>query len=57
MGHLSSPGVRVPVVTLADTGWTAIVTHKQIEGIRCGIGVYARNPLRRFARSGEIVCE
>jgi len=56
-GHISSPGVTTPVIILSDTGWSATVGYKTIPGIRCGIGVYMRNPLSRLAKSGEIVCE
>jgi hypothetical protein len=56
-GQLSSPGVSPPVIVLVDTGFTAVVTYKTIPGIRCAVGVYARNPIDRFAKSGEIVCE
>jgi type II secretory pathway pseudopilin PulG len=56
-GHLSSFGLNRPVITLADTGWSAIVTHKEIPNVRCAVGVHAKNPLSRFARTGEIVCK
>ena len=56
-GFLQSPGVTTPVIILADTGWSATVGYKTIPGIRCGIGVFTRNPIRRFAKSGEVVCE
>jgi hypothetical protein len=56
-GHLSSPGVTPPVITLSDTGWSAIVESKTISGLRCAVGVYNRNPIKRFAKSGEVVCE
>lgn len=56
-GHISSPGVNPPVIILSDTGWAATVTHKFIPDIRCGIGVYIQNPVKRSAKSGEIVCE
>lgn len=56
-GHLSSPGVTIPVITLADSGWSAIVRHKTVPDIQCAVAVYNRNPLKRFAKSGEIVCE
>lgn len=56
-GHLSSVGVNAPVVTLVDTGWTAVVTHQQVSGLECAIGVHAKNPLSRQAKSGEIVCK
>lgn len=55
-GHLSSVGVNTPIVTLVDSGYTAVVTHREIPRVTCAMGVYARNPLSRWARSGEIVC-
>jgi hypothetical protein len=57
LGVLQSPGVTVPTITLADTGWAATVGSKTIPGIRCAIGVYTKNPIKRFAKSGEVVCE
>ena len=56
-GHLSSVGVNTPVVTIVDSGYTAVVTHRRVPGVTCAIAVYARNPLSRWARSGEIVCK
>ena len=56
-GHMSSPGVSPPTIRLVDTGFTATVTYKTIPGLRCGVGLFARNPIDRFAKSGEIVCE
>jgi hypothetical protein len=56
-GHISSPGVTPPAIIVSDTGWSATVGFKTIPGIRCGVGVYNRNPLKRLAKSGEVVCE
>src|SRR3954468_20648776 len=56
-GQISSPGVTPPVIVLSDTGWSATVQYKTIPGIRCAVGVFNRNPINRFAKSGEIVCE
>ena len=56
-GHMSSPGVTTPVVVLSDTGWSATVEFKTIPGIKCAVAVYNRNPLDRFAKSGQIVCQ
>jgi len=56
-GHLSSVGVNAPIVTLVDTGWTAVVSHQRVPGFECAIGVHAKNPLSRRAKSGEIVCK
>lgn len=55
-GHMSSVGVTTPVVILSDTGWHATVQHKTIPGIQCAVAVYNRNPLDRFAKTGEVVC-
>jgi hypothetical protein len=55
-GHLSSVGVNPPVVTLVDSGWTAVVSPQRASGFQCAIGVNAKNPLSRQAKSGEIVC-
>jgi len=56
-GHISSPGVTVPVIVLADTGWSATVGFKTMPDLKCAVAVHNRNPLKRFAKSGEIVCE
>lgn len=56
-GLLQSLGVNVPEVTVTGDGWSAIVTSAQVPGIRCAVAVDARNPLKRSAKSGEIVCE
>jgi hypothetical protein len=56
-GHISSLGVTKPVISLSDSGWAATVSHQTIPELRCAVAVYNRNPLKRFAKSGEIVCE
>ena len=56
-GQLSSVGVTKPRIVLSDTGYTATVEHTNIPGLRCAVGVYARNPLKRFAKNFEVVCE
>src|SRR3954462_5413 len=56
-GQISSPGVTPPVIALSDTGWSAPVQYKTIPGIRCAVGVFNRNTIKRFGKSGEIVCE
>jgi hypothetical protein len=56
-GHISSPGVTAPLIVLSDTGWAATVQSKTIPGIRCAVGVFNTNPIKRFAKSGEIACE
>jgi hypothetical protein len=56
-GQISTVGVNPPTVALADSGWAAVITHQRATGFRCGIGVYTKNPLSRWAKSGEIVCK
>ena len=56
-GHISSVGVTKPVIILSDTGWAATVGHKTMPELRCAVAVHIRNPLKRSAKSGEIVCE
>ena len=55
-GHISTPGVTKPVIILSDTGWSATVSYKTMPELRCAVAVYNRNPLKRSAKSGEIVC-
>lgn len=56
-GHISSAGVTPPRIVLSDTGYVASVEYKTIPGVRCTVAVYARNPAKRFAKNGEVVCE
>ena len=56
-GHMTSPGVTPPRIILTDTGFVASVGYKTIPGIRCTVAVYTRNPVNRFAKNGEVVCE
>jgi hypothetical protein len=51
----SMPGVSRPMVTVRDSGWSAIVTHPRT-GRRCAVGVDLPNPLDGLAQSGVVVC-
>ncbi len=52
-----SDGVSHPVIVPGSGYWAATVTHLQIPGIRCGIGVNTANPLLASAGDGEPVCK
>src|SRR5947208_3114709 len=41
----NSSGVGVPAVTVGAGYWSATVTHSQLSGSTCGIGVNPTNPI------------
>jgi hypothetical protein len=49
----NSSGVGVPAVTPGAGYWSAIVTHGQLSGATCGIGVNTTNPIISAAGDGE----
>ena len=53
----SSTGVSSPTISTGAGYWTATVTHSQIVGTSCGIGVNTTNPLISTAAEGEPVCK
>jgi hypothetical protein len=53
---LSSFGVNRPTVTLADSGWSATITHPRLPGETCAVAMLTKNPLQADAGSGEVVC-
>jgi prepilin-type N-terminal cleavage/methylation domain-containing protein len=55
-GFKNSSGVGVPVVVTGPGYWTATVTHSQISGGTCGIGVNTTNPIITTAGDGEPSC-
>jgi prepilin-type N-terminal cleavage/methylation domain-containing protein len=55
-GFKSSSGVGVPNVTTGAGFWFATVTHSQLQGATCGIGVNTTNPLLTTAGDGEPIC-
>jgi hypothetical protein len=55
-GFKNSSGVGVPNVTTGAGYWSATVTHTQIAGATCGIGVNTANPIITTAGDGEPSC-
>jgi prepilin-type N-terminal cleavage/methylation domain-containing protein len=51
-----SPGVSTPSIALGAGYWSATVTHSQIPGFSCGIGVKTVNPVVTDAGNGEPAC-
>ena len=49
-------GVATPVVATGAGYWTATVTHSQLAGATCGIGVNRTNPIISTAGDGEPSC-
>jgi prepilin-type N-terminal cleavage/methylation domain-containing protein len=52
----SSSGVATPVAVPGPGYWTATVTHSQLSGATCGIGVNTTNPVITTAGDGEPSC-
>jgi prepilin-type N-terminal cleavage/methylation domain-containing protein len=55
-GFKNSSGVGVPTVVTGAGYWSATVTHSQISGGTCGIGVNTTNPIISAAGDGEPSC-
>jgi type IV pilus assembly protein PilA len=55
-GFKNSSGVGVPAVATGPGYWSATVTHSQIAGATCGIGVNSTNPIISTAGDGEPSC-
>ncbi|MDE3053941.1 MAG: prepilin-type N-terminal cleavage/methylation domain-containing protein [Gemmatimonadota bacterium] len=51
-----STGVNTPTVAIGSGYWSATVTHSQLAGHTCGIGVNTTNPIVSTAGEGEPVC-
>ena len=54
--YKNSSGVGVPAVVTGAGYWTATVTHSQLTGATCGIGVNTTNPIVTTAGDGEPTC-
>ena|SRR5690348_1198860 len=54
--YKNSSGVGVQVVVTGAGYWTATVTHSQLAGATCGIGVNTTNPIITTAGDGEPSC-
>jgi prepilin-type N-terminal cleavage/methylation domain-containing protein len=55
-GFKNSSGVGVPNVSTGAGYWSATVTHSQLSGATCGIGVNTSNPIITTAGDGEPSC-
>ena len=53
----SSSGVNAPVIAVYVGGWSATVTHTQLTGAQCGIGINTTNPTLTTAGEGEPACK
>jgi len=54
--YKNSSGVGVPAVVTGAGYWSATVTHSQLSGATCGIGVNTTNPTISTAGDGEPSC-
>ena len=54
--YKNSSGVGVPQVVPGPGYWSATVTHSQLSGATCGIGVNTTNPIISAAGDGEPSC-
>jgi prepilin-type N-terminal cleavage/methylation domain-containing protein len=54
--YKNSSGVAVPAVTPGAGYWSATVSHSQLNGATCGIGVNTTNPIISAAGDGEPSC-
>ena len=52
----STTGVGTPTVGVGPGYWNATVTHSQLAGATCGIGVNTTNPIVSTAGDGEPSC-
>jgi prepilin-type N-terminal cleavage/methylation domain-containing protein len=55
-GFKNSSGVGVPTVATGAGYWSATVTHSQLAGSTCGIGVNTTSPVISTAGDGEPSC-
>jgi type IV pilus assembly protein PilA len=52
----STTGVGMPAVVTGSGFWRATVTHSQLAGATCGVGVNTTNPIITTAGDGEPSC-
>ncbi len=55
--YQSSTGVNAPTITTGAGFWTATVSHTQLPGMTCGIGLNTANPTVAAAAEGEPSCK
>ena len=56
IGFKQSTGVNTPTIVIGTGYWTATVTHSQLAGHTCGIGINTTNPIVTTAGEGEPAC-
>ena len=54
--YKNSSGVGVPQVTTGAGFWSATVTHSQLAGATCGVGINTVNPIVSTAGDGAPTC-
>jgi prepilin-type N-terminal cleavage/methylation domain-containing protein len=52
-----STGVGIPVISTGAGFWIATITHSQLPGVVCGVGVNTNNPLNSNGGQGEPICQ
>lgn len=52
-----SSGVASPSISVYSGAWAATVTHTQLPGAQCGIGINTTNPTVTSAGEGEPACK
>jgi type IV pilus assembly protein PilA len=57
LNYRQSTGVNPPTVQTGSGYWTATITHMQIPGFLCAIGINTANTLLSSAGEGEPVCK
>ena len=55
--YKNSTGVMTPTIATGAGLWSATVTHSQLAGVTCGIGVNTTNPTVTTAGDGEPACK
>ena len=55
--YRQSTSVSTPAIVTGSGYWSASVTHSQIAGFSCGIGVNTANPVVTTAGDGEPACK
>ena len=52
-----STGVNPPTIAIGAGYWAATITHTQIPGFLCGVGINTQNTVLSSAGEGEAVCK
>jgi prepilin-type N-terminal cleavage/methylation domain-containing protein len=53
----SSSGVTAPTINVYPGAWSATLSHTQLTGVQCGIGINTTNPTLTSAGEGEPACK